>query len=90
MKDIPGYRIPDAITLRPELDLLASYYLEEFYTLGTERINAMAEGSIPVTKIRKRAEQIDDDDIEMFEEIILKIDREYRHMRYEESERKSK
>ena len=88
MKDIPGYRIPDAITSRPELGLIDSYYLQEFYTLGTERVNAMSEGAIPVTKIRKRAEQIQEDDIEMYEQIMLTIDRIYLNLRYIESERK--
>lgn len=86
----PGYVTPAAIAEKPELSFLDVYYLNEFHTLGTERVNAMSEGAIPVTRIRERALQIGDDDVEMFEEIILKVDREYLRMRYEESERKSK
>ena len=89
-KDNPGYVLPAAIAEKPELSFIDVYYLNEFHTLGTERVNAMSEGAIPVTRIRQRAEQIGDDDIEMFEEIILKVDRAYLKMRYEESEKKSK
>lgn len=89
MKDIPGYRVPDAITNRPELGLLDTYYLNEFHILGTERVNAMSEGTIPVSRIRLRAEQVGDDDIEMYEQVILSVDRAYLRMRYDESERKN-
>lgn len=89
-KDQPDYQLPAAIAEKPELGTIDIYYLNEFHTLGTERVNAMAEGAIPVTRIRQRALQIGDDDIEMFEEIILKVDRAYLTMRYEESEKKSK
>lgn len=88
-RDDPTYKIPAAIAEKPELGLLATFYLNEFYILSTERVNAMSEGSIPVTRIRRRAEQINDDDIEMYEQIILRLDREYLNMRYEESERKN-
>lgn len=87
-KDDPTYKIPAAIAERPEIGLLDSYYLQEFHTLGTERVNAMAEGAIPVSRIRLRAIQTGDDDIEMYEEIILKVDRAYLQMRHEEFERK--
>ena len=89
-KDQPDYPVPKAIAEKPELSFIDIYYLNEFHTLGTERVNAMSEGAIPVTRIRERALQIGDDDIEMFEEIILKVDRAYLTMRYEESEKKSK
>ena len=89
-KDDPTYKIPAAIAERPELGLLDAYYLGEFYTLGTERVNAMSEGAITVTRIRERAVQVDDDDIEMYEQIILSVDRAYLHMRYEESEKERK
>ena len=88
-KDTPGYNLPTAIAERPELGLLESYYLGEFHTLGTERVNAMSEGAIPITRIRERAEQVGDDDVEMYEEIVLQVDRAYLAMRYEESERKA-
>lgn len=89
MQGSPDYVLPTAIAEKPELGLLETFYLNEFYILSTERVNAMAEGAIPVTRIRQRAEQIEDDDIEMYEHIILRVDREYLNMRYEESERKN-
>ena len=89
MLSSPNYTTPAAIAEKPQLGLLETFYLNEFYILSTERVNAMSEGSIPVTRIRRRAEQIEDDDIEMYEHIILRLDREYLNMRYEESERKN-
>ena len=89
-KDSPDYQIPAAIAERPELGILDSFYLSEFYILSTERVNAMAEGAIPVTKIRKRAEQIGDDDVEMYEQIILQCDTSYLSMRAKQADEESK
>jgi hypothetical protein len=77
------------LNTKPEIGLLDAYYLSEFYTLGTERVNAMSEGAIPVTRITQRAKHVGDDDPEMYEQILLAVDRDYLNMRYEESERKS-
>ncbi len=70
--------------------MLAQFYLNEFGILGTERVNAMSEGAIPITRMTERARQIDEDDIDMYEQIILQSDSAYLKMRHEQSEAERK
>lgn len=61
----------------PELSVGESLYYEDFVVLGTERVNAMSVGAIPITKIVEYAIFEGVEDIHRFKRILSAMDRLY-------------
>lgn len=68
---------PSPIDEMPLLTFDEGIYYNDFNNLGTERINSMAIGAIPVTKIVQYAMLEGVHNIKLFKDIILSMDRHY-------------
>ncbi|RLE19702.1 MAG: hypothetical protein DRJ65_19860 [Acidobacteria bacterium] len=74
----------------PDLDIVDTLYYEDFVVLGTERVNGMSMGPIPIMKIVDYARMEGVEDVGRFKRIIAAVDRLYMRLVAVEQERKSK
>ena len=73
----------------PDLDIVESLYYEDFVILGTERVNGMSMGAIPITRIDEYARIEKVENIEKFKRIIAAVDRLYMKIVAVEQDRRS-
>ena len=74
----------------PDLTLDESIYFNDFNALCSERMSGMGIGSIPITRINQYAVQHGIHDINLFEQIMMRIDTAYVKLMSDKQERQSK
>ena len=74
----------------PAINQVEASYYNDFSVLGSERLNGMNIGSIPVTRVVQYANLEGVHDVELFKRIMLRLDCFYINMVLAEQKRKSK
>jgi len=81
---------PSPFDEMPLLTLDESIYYNDFNVLGTERLNSMSVGAIPITSIIQYALLEKIHNIELFKNVILEMDRCYLRLVADDQKAKQK